>query len=218
MDPQVDGRKTLKDHLATNDVPNRHRSRPRPVGGSDRHRLGGAVVAIAAESVEWRRRLGPLAWTALEHLALNCQPSERGWSAPIGVRHVAAGIGVTKDTAARGVTQLIRAGLITRDRVDTPSGHRRSGYLLHLPAGIELTGRSIATAARTESAPRSPDDQTCSEGGPGAHGPSDASLPVQPDPARNRPLASPKADRRSSWDQPALFEPPIARAGAIDAR
>ncbi|MDA8045750.1 MAG: hypothetical protein M0Z30_11025 [Actinomycetota bacterium] len=58
---------------------------------------------------------GPLAWAPLEHLALAAHPDRQGWAAPLGVREIATGIGVTKDTAARAVTALSAAGLVTFD-------------------------------------------------------------------------------------------------------
>ena len=65
-----------------------------------------AALVIGTDSRHWRRRLGPLAWAALEPLALAAHPDHHGWAAPLGVRDIAAGIGVTKDTAARAVTAL----------------------------------------------------------------------------------------------------------------
>ena len=62
--------------------------------------LDETALVIKADSRLWRRRLGPLAWAALEHLALAAHPDHHGWAAPLGVRDVAGGIGVTKDTAA----------------------------------------------------------------------------------------------------------------------
>jgi len=98
----------------------------------------GTVLFVDARSAAWRRRLGPLGWAALEHLALASRLDDQGWAAPIGVRAVATSIGVTKDTAARAITILAAAGLVTRESVTTPGGGRRSGYRLHLPDGLEL--------------------------------------------------------------------------------
>ena len=100
--------------------------------------MTGPVLLVAAESGVWRRRLGALAWAALEHLALAAQPDEMGWAAPVGVRDVAAGLGVTKDTAARAVAALGAAGLVAFAQVETVEGQRRSGYRLNLPEGIRL--------------------------------------------------------------------------------
>ena len=96
------------------------------------------ALAIGTDSEHWRRRLRPVAWAALEHLALAAYPDRHGWAALLGVRDVAKGIGVTKDTAARAVTKLRAAGLVTLEQLDGIDGHRRSGYRLHLPEGIQL--------------------------------------------------------------------------------
>jgi hypothetical protein len=98
----------------------------------------GSELVIDTASRVWRRRLGALAWAALEELALTAHPSEHGWVAPVGVRDVATGIGTTKDTAARAVAALGAAGLVTLSRVEGHDGRRRSGYRLQLPEGIEL--------------------------------------------------------------------------------
>lgn len=105
-------------------------------------RPGGAsatpALVMAAESRRWQRRVGPLAWTTLQDLALSSHRSDQGWVVAVGVRDIAADLGVTKDTAARAVSILIDAGLVSRGRVSTPEGRRRSGYLLQLPAPIRL--------------------------------------------------------------------------------
>jgi hypothetical protein len=84
------------------------------------------MLVIGPESQQSRRKLGALAWAALEHLALSARQDEHGWAAPVGVRDVATAIGVTKDTAARAVATLATAGLVTRSLVEThdqtPSG------------------------------------------------------------------------------------------------
>ena len=76
----------------------------------------------------------------LEDLALGAHYDTTGWIAPVGVRHVAATIGVNKDTAARAMAVLGAAGLVTLTPVQGPNGRRRSGYRLNLPEGITLQG------------------------------------------------------------------------------
>ena len=100
--------------------------------------VDGLTLLVGPQSRHWRRTLGPLAWAALEHLALAAQPLELGWVAPVGVRDVAAGIGVTKDTAARAVKVLRAADLVALEELDCLHGQRRTGYRLHLPQGLEL--------------------------------------------------------------------------------
>jgi hypothetical protein len=88
-----------------------------------------------------RRHLGPLGWTVLQHLALNSRSTDRGWVVGVGVRHIAAGLGVTKDTAAHWVSALVAAGLVSLGRVPGLGGRQRSGYLLHLLEPMRLIDR-----------------------------------------------------------------------------
>jgi DNA-binding MarR family transcriptional regulator len=118
------------------------------------------VLVIGNESLLWQRRLTPRAWTALQHLALCSRRTEHGWAAAVGVRDVAAGIGVTKDTAARAISALVTAGLVTRQPVEKTGGSRRSGYLLHLPRTVRLIDdpyRSRQARHAKEDPPGAPD-------------------------------------------------------------
>lgn len=120
-----------------------NRSQPAGSTATATNNSGGAhgpVLVIAAESLPWRRQVGPLAWTTLQHLALSAHRADQGWVAAVGVRDIGVDLGITKDTAARAVSTLVDAGLVTRGRVPTPRGQRRSGYLLHLPRPIRLIG------------------------------------------------------------------------------
>ncbi len=58
-----------------------------------------------------RARLGPTAWLVLEELLL--RGDGRGWVGE-GVRGLAAGLGLDKDTVARGLRRLRAAGLVSR--------------------------------------------------------------------------------------------------------
>jgi hypothetical protein len=105
------------------------------------HVAGEQTLVLARASRVWCRRLGPLAWAVLEDLALGAHSDTAGWVAPVGVRHVAAAIGVNKDTAARAVAVLGAAGLVTLMPVQGLNGRRRSGYRLNLPDETKLQGR-----------------------------------------------------------------------------
>jgi hypothetical protein len=96
------------------------------------------ALVVTPASRAWRRRLGAVAWAALEDLLLSARRDEAAWMGPVGVSGVAAGIAVTKDNAARAVAALGVAGILCRKRVDGPNG-ARSGYQLNLPDGIDLT-------------------------------------------------------------------------------
>lgn len=95
-------------------------------------------IVLDPDSGSWRRRLGPLPWAVLEELALCTRRDETGWVAAIGVRAIAAAVGVTKDTAARAVATLRSAGLVSPDRVKTADGRSLSAYRLDLPDGISI--------------------------------------------------------------------------------
>lgn len=104
-----------------------------------------AAAALVTEppAAAWWRRLGPLAWVALEHFALSSHLSDQGWVAPMGVRDVATGIGVTKDTAARTVATLRAAGLVVFAHVDSQDGQKRSGYRIHLPEQVKFSAGPV---------------------------------------------------------------------------
>ncbi len=163
-----------------------------PASGS--RQPGAPALVVTAQSVQLCRRLGPLAWMALQYLAVSSHRVDRGWAAAAGVRHVATGIGVTKDTAARAISRLVTAGLVTRDRVDVPGGRRRSGYLLHLPEEIRLIDRptDLDTIDDRRSARPDQEDSSRLPSGPECpHGEYSSRPPVGPDcPKGNTPPAT----------------------------
>jgi hypothetical protein len=188
--------------------------------------MTGPTLLITSDSRAWRRQLGPLAWAALEHLALAAQPGEAGWAAPVGVRDVAGGLGVTKDTAARAVTALTAAGLVTLTRIETGDGRSRSGYRLHLPAGIEARPcpGDADTASQQEKPSRCPNNQDNRRRPADQDSASDAIVAiggrerdgakqVRSQPKRHGPAAA------TSISQPALFDVDDARIlSSCDAR
>jgi len=167
--------------------------------------------------VEHRELKGPLAWAALEYLALAAH-HEDGWAAPLGVRDIAAGSGVTEDTAARAVTALRAAGLVTSEQLDPIDGRRRTGYRLPLPDGIRLRARpkdqdSPPQQARTDRCPdtadknRRPNDADSALAASGPLVESAAQPPGYSQPRRRRRATSPVQAA-----QPALFDPPAPDA------
>ena len=181
-------------------------------------------LSVTAAGRDWRRRLEPLAWTVLEELALASHWTDRGWVAPIGVRDVAAGIGVTKDTVARAVAALSVAGLVILDRVEGHDGRSRSGYRLRPPGGLALRTcpHELDTITPTACAP-CPDkhDSRCPEGAdrdrcpPGQDSPlwneratarlSTARTPANPNVSYER-----RHEKSSGCSiQPTLFAPPV---------
>ncbi len=107
-------------------------------------------IRLDPASRSWRRRLGPLAWAVLEELALTARLTEQGWAAPVGVRAIGTAVGVTKDTAARAINTVSKAGLLSAERVPGPDGRTRSGYHLHLPDGITIRTCPVDDDARLD--------------------------------------------------------------------
>lgn len=93
------------------------------------------LLVIDARSSSWRRRVGPLAWSAFEELVLLASSFEGSWAVPIGVRGLAEILGVTKDTAGRAVGILARVGVVGQVHMRGADGRRRTGYRLYLPDG-----------------------------------------------------------------------------------
>lgn len=91
--------------------------------------MSGCALILGAGTSELRAAVGPSAWRALEELCLRAEPTEHGWVAAGGVRDLGARMGVTKDTAARAVAVLLRAGLVLRHRLGTETG-QRAAYLI----------------------------------------------------------------------------------------
>lgn len=171
-------------------------------------------VALVAhpESATLRRRLRPLAWAALEHLALQAHHSDQGWVAAVGARDIAEGIGVTKDTAARAVSILVAAGLVTRDWVDAPAGRRRSGYRLHLPPALALIDCPKDLDNLNRQHHGCPEGEYTNGAGVAAD-----RIPHRDSTTRRRVTTPGHVQRNGhqpgpvnspTWDQPALFETP----------
>jgi hypothetical protein len=77
---------------------------------------GSASLAIDARARALRRTLGLTAWAALEELLLDAAPQPSGsLSTQVSARVLAAGLGVSKDTAAAALRRLASAGVVRRE-------------------------------------------------------------------------------------------------------
>jgi len=99
-------------------------------------------LVLAAEARAFRRAVGVTAWAVLEDLVLDVEVDDRGaLVARTNVRRLAAQLGMSKDTAARAVNRLARAGVV--HRVVAERGARgalpNSSYVLNLVGIAGLT-------------------------------------------------------------------------------
>jgi len=103
------------------------------------------LVIDLETTTELRRRLGPIAWCVLETLAGRAEIVRHTLVAECGSRSLASDLGVSKDSAARGLRVLIAEGLVERlDQRDPCSGRFGStAYRVSLSAtGIKILGHS----------------------------------------------------------------------------
>jgi DNA-binding IclR family transcriptional regulator len=113
-------------------------------------------VLLAADSVGVRRVLGPTAWVVFEELLLGATATSGGWQASMSVRALGARLGLAKDTVARALNRLRRAGLVTPIQSRTTTGVFAAGrYLLTIPDSITIRAchPSTRSIARSHSRP-----------------------------------------------------------------
>jgi DNA-binding transcriptional MocR family regulator len=97
-------------------------------------------VVLTAGTVELRRRLDPAGWVVFEQLLLESTSNGDTCDASVSVRSLAAQLGLSKDTVARALTRLRRAGLIDASQSRTATGAFTTGqYRLHVPDSITVT-------------------------------------------------------------------------------
>jgi DNA-binding transcriptional ArsR family regulator len=114
------------------------------------------ALVVTAAADPWRRALPPSAWLVLEELAIGA--SDDGVLST-NVRRLGASLGLSKDTVARALRVLIRAGLVERvDERDARSG--RFGAVVYRvdrdAAGLTVTDRqpTLSAVAGLEFEPR----------------------------------------------------------------
>lgn len=123
------------------------------------------LVIDLAQAAALRRSVGPTAWVVLETLVAGIDRQSR---VTTGVREVATDLGLSKDTVARALVRLSRAGLVVR--VDLRD--ERSGRFISSRYEIDLaaTGLGLLAAQSTASRCPQPDER------PSATSPADHQL------------------------------------------
>ena len=110
---------------------------------------------LGADSIGLRRGLGPTAWTVFEELLLASTATPTGQRASVSVRSLAGRLGLAKDTVARALKRLRRAGLVTPVQSRTSAGVFAAGsYLLTIPDSITIEAVPHPTRASTRSPSR----------------------------------------------------------------
>lgn len=107
-----------------------------------------AQVVLGPAAPALRRRTGPVAWCALENLTSLTIDVGPDRVAPVGVRSVAAALGVAPNTAHRAIRVLEQLGLVT----PVPQDRERNGCFA--PAGyrVEVPADALAIEATTAGA------------------------------------------------------------------
>src|SRR3954468_11284764 len=106
--------------------------RAEPAVGTDRRRL-----VIGPRAARLRRELGPCGWVVLEEL-LACSTGPVGdCRAEASVRSVAAALALSKDTVARALGRLHRAGLVSPSQSRSATGGFAGGsYTIAVPDSV----------------------------------------------------------------------------------
>jgi len=97
-----------------------------------------AIVGIGAASGEMRRRLGPASWVVFEELLIAATADRSGWHATVSVRVLAERTGLSKDTVARAVGRLRRAGLVAPHQSRDAGTFAAGTYELTIPNGVTV--------------------------------------------------------------------------------
>ena len=107
-------------------------------------------ITLTADTEELRRRLGPTGWVVFEELLLVSTGTGGGCVASVSIRTLAGRLGLAKDTVARALARLRRAGLVTAHQSRTDTGVFATGsYTVHVPASITVTDHRPAASATT---------------------------------------------------------------------
>lgn len=105
-----------------------------------------------------RRRVGPVAWCALEVLA---DRPTAGGTVEASVRAIADELGVAKNTAQRALAALVRAGLVEAVQARGADGRFAAGrYRLHLDDITTPNTRTPATPRPRTPSTINPDQLT----------------------------------------------------------
>ncbi len=101
------------------------------------------AIVIDTASREMRRRLGPASWMVFEELLFAAAPDGHIWQASASVRVLAERTGLSKDTVARAVARLRRAGLVSPRQARNAGLFATGVYELTIPNGITVDSAAV---------------------------------------------------------------------------
>jgi hypothetical protein len=112
------------------------------------------VLVESPEVAALRRRVGPVAWCALEVLMTRRNLADDGFVVEASVRLVAGALAVATNTAQRALKTLRSAGVIEPAQARGAGGRfGATGYRLHLPAEVQ---RALPPSLKPSRQPRRP--------------------------------------------------------------
>lgn len=114
------------------------------------------ILHVDHAAGEIRRRLGPASWMVFEELLLAATTTGGAWQATLSVRVLAERTGMSKDTVARAVGRLRRAGLVTLHQRRDAGLFAAGVYELTIPNGITIATKPNPSVNQ----PRASRDQT----------------------------------------------------------
>jgi hypothetical protein len=111
-------------------------------------------LVLTPGTVELRRRLDPTAWVVFEQLLLESTDCGGVCRASVSVRSLASQLGLAKDTVARALNRLCRAGLVDASQSRTATGVYATGtYTLTIPSSIAVDDHTPPPLATPSSTP-----------------------------------------------------------------
>lgn len=151
------------------------------------------ALVIELGAAEVRRRLGPVPWFILEELLLNESESTNGpFVVEDSSRGLAAAVSLNKDTIARALSALTRAGVVTAWRQSKDAGRFSAGsYQVESVPGVQRisSSRPVPSSKGSQARPEAPrptrktGQLALLELAPTARvGPSDSTPPTPPKP------------------------------------
>ena len=111
------------------------------------------ALVLSSAAPAWRRSLAPLSWVVLESLAESSRERSGTTVSEKSVRALADELGLAKDTVARAIQRLQRAGLVSRIDARLCDGRFGHGcYVLDIPDDLFNVCSARAPSATTRRA------------------------------------------------------------------